>query len=1174
MRDFLTALAGAVVLVLVAALAVPPFIDWSAHRALIDRTLADSLGAMAHSEGTVDLRLLPSPHLRLARLQLGTDDGPSLDGRAVEAEIALAPLLKGEVRFVQTSIEDASLTLPVTDEALLLPEGSQTFRRYIVIDELRIRRLSVATARRGEPPREQAKAENLRLRAPGLAGPWLVEGTAKGSPFHLATSAAGPDGGFSLKLTGGGDTVPRLEVDARLAFTPLEAVDGPVPRRGLVPEAEGSARLTVGPPVQPAGTSLPFTLAGKFTAHGPTVEARTVDLELNPGGKAARLSGSGRLDLREARLGLTLRTRRLDLDGLLLSSGGRALLDQGVASGALTPPLMLDLDLAAESVALGLDDWANVALRGTFDRTGGLVLRRFEGTAPGEARVAATGEAELSGAPRFSGHVEIAARNSEALGRYLGRIGAAESLAAILDGRAVDLGTDLSAAGTDVSLRNLRLALGDARLTGNARYARAEASGRGRLDAQIVASGIDIAELPPASQLMAGLNRLDLGLTLKARDVRYGPSGARSGNGTIAVSLQSDGASLVVDGLDIADLAGANAQLAGRIAPDGSGRIEGRVAAAKAAPLLALLERGFLPEARLVPASFRESGLALDLTLEREAGETDSLRASAKGRAGEGDVDLTLLTHVGRIDRLDATLTTQKTGRWFQRDDIAALRQPGRLHLTGRRPAAEAGTTPPFALAMEGNLAGLTLATPRPILLDSLDRAPMGGEIRIDTSDLAPFLTLAGAAEPVSGPFPAALSVTLSRREASLHADVAGKAAGTDVTAALDRGGDGALTGNVSLGRLSLPALAAATILPADSRGRFTPAPVQPQAHLTLRIRQLDLGRGFIAEAAGLTLVREGESLVLRDLSAGLSGGRIGGSVTLARSGGAASVSGEGTLDGADLTRLIGAGPITGRLSAALRFGANGASLAALADELSGSGEIRLTDLTLPGVDASALDRALTKALAEDDPLREGRLQNLVAAELSAAPLRAKAPASAAFTLSGGTFRTAPLSLDLGPARWTGTFQVDGRNGTVEARGALTAATAPKGWSGALPSVQLGFAGPLTAPERRLDTAPLTTGLAALVLQRELEKIELFDADQSERQRRRARIEMDAARAAAEEAARQARIKAQQAADEAARQARQREAEEAARRARIEAEPAPPRPETQPLDITPPTLRP
>ena len=1179
MRDFLTALAGAVVLVLVAALAVPPFIDWSSHRALIDRTLTESLGAGARSEGAIDLRLLPSPHLRLARLQLGAEDGPALDARTVDAEIALAPLLKGEVRFVRTSIERAGLTLPVSDEALLLPREPQALRRDIVIDDLRIQRLSIATARAGAPAQEQLVAENLRLRAPALAGPWLAEGTAKGSPFHLATSTAGNDGSFSLKLTGGGDTLPRLELDARFAFQPEDAPGGDRTHRGLVPEAEGAVRLTVGPPVQPAGTVLPLTLAAKFESRGPLAQAKTVEIELDPGGKAARLSGSGRLDLREARLGLTLRTRRLDLDGLLLSGGARGLLaqglSQGLSSGALTPPILLDLDLAAESVALGLDDWAGVAFRGTFDRTGGLVLRRFEGMAPGGASVAATGEAELSGSPRFTGHVDVAARNSEGLGRYLGRIGAEESVAAILDGRAFELGTDLSAAGGDLSLRNLRLALGEARVTGNARYVRADANGRGRFDAQLSASGIDIAELPPLGDLMSGLHRHDLGLTLRARDVRYGPSGAHSGNGTIAVSLQSDGASLVVDTLDIADLAGASAQLAGRIAPDGSGRIEGRVTAGKAAPLLALLERGFLPEARLVPQSFRQSGLALDLTLERESGEADALRARAKGRAGEGDLALALLTRSGRIDRLDATLTTPKTGRWFGRDDIAALRQPGRLRLTGARPAAATGPDgAPLALDVEGDLAGFVLSTAHPILFDALDRPPTGGAIQLQASDLTPFLLLAGSAAPGAGPMPASLTLGLSRRNAALHADVTGQVAGSDLTAALDRTPDGALTGTATLARLSLPALAAATVFSTDNSGRFTAAPTQPQVTVGLKVAQLDLGRGLIADTASMTLFREGDALSLRDLSAGLAGGRLTGSMTLSRPAGAAALSGDGSLDGADLAGLIGAGPIGGRLSAALRFGATGVSLSALANDLSGNGEIRLADLVLPAADAGALDRALGKALVEDDPLREGRLQALVSEELSAGPLRANGPVSAAFTLSGGTLRTAPFGIDLGPARWNGTLQVDLRGRTLDARGALTAATGPKGWSGAAPAIQLGFNGPLVAPERRLDTAPLTTGLAALVLQRELEKIELFDADQSERQRRRARIEMDRARAAAEEAARQARIKAQQAAEEAARQARQREAEEAARRARMEAEPAPPLSETQPLDISPPGARP
>ena len=181
-------------------------------------------------------------------------------------------------------------------------------------------------------------------------------------------------------------------------------------------------------------------------------------------------------------------------------------------------------------------------------------------------------------------------------------------------------------------------------------------------------------------------------------------------------------------------------------------------------------------------------------------------------------------------------------------------------------------------------------------------------------------------------------------------------------------------------------------------------------------------------------------------------------------------------------------------------------------------------------------------------------------------------PVTTPASLVGGSLRAGPLTLALGAARWSGTLGIDLRDARLDARGTLVAGQAPKGWSGANPSIQLGFAGPIRNPERSVDAGPVTNGLAALVLQRELEKIELFEADQSERLRRRARIEMDKARAlaikaaadklAAEEAARQARLRAQQAADEAAREAQARETEAARRQLPPEANP--PQPEAAP----------
>ena len=59
MRDGLTALAGLVILAMVAALAGPGFVDWGQWRSEIDRRLGAAVGMPIVSHGPVTLQLLP-----------------------------------------------------------------------------------------------------------------------------------------------------------------------------------------------------------------------------------------------------------------------------------------------------------------------------------------------------------------------------------------------------------------------------------------------------------------------------------------------------------------------------------------------------------------------------------------------------------------------------------------------------------------------------------------------------------------------------------------------------------------------------------------------------------------------------------------------------------------------------------------------------------------------------------------------------------------------------------------------------------------------------------------------------------------------------------------------------------------------------------------------------------
>jgi hypothetical protein len=283
----------------------------------------------------------------------------------------------------------------------------------------------------------------------------------------------------------------------------------------------------------------------------------------------------------------------------------------------------------------------------------------------------------------------------------------------------------------------------------------------------------------------------------------------------------------------------------------------------------------------------------------------------------------------------------------------------------------------------------------------------------------------------------------------------------------------------------------------------------------------LDLGRGLTARDATFTLASTPDTLSLRDLGATLAGGRLSATLALARQEGQAGLTGEGRFEGLALAALAGAAgtppaPSRGfeaRLSGSLRFGATGVSAAALVANLVGEGQVALAGVSLPGGDPDGLARTVARLLKEDDPLRAGRVQDVAAEELARGPLRAPAGAAPA-VLVGGILRVGPLTLDLGPAAWQGTAAYDLRALRLDARGTLALREAPRGWTGPPPALGLGWTGPLPDPGRTLDAAPLTTGLAAVVLKRELDTIELYEEDRIERLRRQRQLEMDRARAA------------------------------------------------------------
>ncbi|HEX8666232.1 MAG TPA: AsmA family protein [Beijerinckiaceae bacterium] len=1164
MRDILTVIAGILILVLAAALVVPPLIAWEAHRDALDRALSEAAGTEARTEGRIEVRLLPSPRVRVDRLRLGSGrpDAPSLFATFVKAEVALTPLLRGEVRFTDTRLGRAEIRVPTApDGAWRLPPdlAADALRRDWAFEDLRIGQLLVTTVAPATGRTDQVFAEEVRVAGQTLAGPWRVEGLTAGVPFRLATGELAPDNTVPVKLSGGGDVHPRFEIDARVALG----------GDGATPGVSGTARLLFGPPGQVAAAGLPIPVViqtGFKTAAG-TLELDNVSLEAGEGGSTLRLAGGGTMRLAEPALSLKLEGRRLDVDAFLLSPAGQEFKARMARWGPPPVDLPIDLDLTLSSIGLAQEELSGLVLQAGL-RKGKAEIRRLAFTAPGQTKISAEGEIGLTIEGGGSGRIALASDGTDRLLRYLGRLDIALPFANAIEGQPLEASADVSFAPPVAAFRNLRLKVGDATLTGSARYSAPEGNARGKLDAQVAVQGLDLDRFPELGSVLAGIRALDLGLIVDARGVRHG---GREGIGRISARIRSDGPALEVEALDVVDLAGANARLAGRIEPDGAGSIAGKVTAKRAAPLVDLLGRVWVGGvSRLIPYFLREGDLDLDVTAARAGPDPRAaprLRTTAKGRAAGGLFEADAVTAEGVTENLRVRLATENTGVWVDKPAVAALRRRSDVELKGVR--VPSGL---FAVTVEGEVGGVKVHTTRPFALGSGDDVVDSGEATLATPDVTPFLVLLGDGAGVDPPVPVQIKVGLGRERDASQLDVTGRIADGAVQARLAVRSRADVTGTIAVDRLSLPWLAASFALNPAHETRavslWSPARFGESARLiqggqvSLQAKRVELGRGHRAENAAFAFAITPDGAAVRDFAADYALGRLTGALTITRQGSLAAFVGEGAVENSSLEGVLGPSPFAGRLSGRLSFGASGESIAGIVANLAGSGDVRISDLKVPNADPGALDRALPRALAESDPLGTRRLEGIMTSEFAKGPLQAAVVAAPA-TMVGGVLRLSPVTADAGAATWQGTVAVDVKTLGLDARGTLTTRAVPKGWTGGAPYVGLAWRGPMVAPLREVDVGPLTNGLAAIVLQRELERIEAFEMEANERARLNGRRSLDQARErdrlaaeeAAREAARQAELqeRAARQREEAERQARLR-AEEAERQARLRAQ--------------------
>jgi uncharacterized protein involved in outer membrane biogenesis len=1018
-KKFVVGVAVLLVLLVGALAVVPPFVDWSDHRATLADALSEAAGRPVRIEGDVGLRLLPTPALRIERLGVGGTPGTEGAGdlltlARLDLRVALLPLLGGRIRAERMDLVAPVLNLTVLADGRpnwALPGGTGTgsgpaadavrFDSVAVSDGTVIWR-DLATGRT-----ERIDGIAGDLSAGSLAGPFRVDVQARvrDVPLRADLTADRFTEAGALPLRG---TVVVADRTATLRFDGIAAARG-------ANRFQGSARLegadlqavarTLGALDVAALPARPFSVRGQATVAPDHVAFRDLAIQAGDG------TGTGVVQIGAGpTVEATLSFGRLDVTPFVLLAG-HLVRDGGGPGGTLSA----DVDLGIETAVHAGQTFRQVRLAGRV-RDGTVTVDRLAALLPGGGSAVVAGTlGDVGGERQGSATVEVRSDNLRLLLRTFG---------VEPGGVAPDRLTRLS---------------GSLRVDGRP----------GTWQVTDVDVTLDTMRLTGAAALATDRDRPGLGLRLSADSVNldaYGLTGGAAGAGggdplalaeRFDANVELDVRELTVGGRTFHDvvvdgsLAGGGVTL-NELRLGGwaglSGSIQGTVASLRP---LGAFDLGFALSSEDPQQAARALGIALPGPVARlgriglggkAAGTPDGLTLDlvVDALGGTAEVAGTLAPAAG-----EAALATRL--RLPEAGDLLRLIDPG----------FQPGREPPGPLDLYLRVVG--------------EPGRLG------------FEDLRGQIGPTA--LAGGISVRLAGTRPRIEADLqAGEIDADRFRAATARPPAPAA---MATGRAPFPQ----DPLPLDWLRAF-------DGRLALTVGGLRWGDLRLADAAVAATLADGV-LAVEPLDGSIWGGRIGLSGRIAASDGGRPPEATATLRLVDVAVALPDGPTAApdrllrvddaRADVDARLTGRGASVAALVSTLTGTAQVRLRDGRLVGVDLAAARDRLAGA---DDP-RE------ILGIVNQAMGRGGTPFGrlvGSFAVQDGVARTDDLALD-GPA---GAVRTAGSVDLGRWTANLTATVTLPGTGQPFAVI---LAGPLDAPVRTPDVSALQTDLAARLQQ-------------------------------------------------------------------------------------------
>jgi AsmA family/AsmA-like C-terminal region len=1118
MQKALLSAAIALILVLVTALVGPHFVDWGRYRNTFETAVSRLTGLDMRIGGPIDVRLLPTPTLKLQQIALGRPDGPAgLRADALRIELALGALMRGQFLASDVGLEAPEISLAFGSSERL--EWSAPLFAFdpeaVSIAHLAIEKGRVTLA--------DGSGRSLLLDRLGFSGEVRsLLGHAKGEGsvaidgqlhlFSIAADRGAADGAVKVRLLV--DTVDHVRIGD---------VDSSIWIERGSPQFAGVLQWSQAAGRSPQGFNEQWRINARMHGNWSAAALDGINLQYGSDDRAVQLQGRANLTFRaQPELDVTLAATRIDLDRMLALPAAvqrrplvavRTMADNFGA--ARLPPIHVNLGISAEVVNLADAPLQRVSasLRG---EGGAWDLDSLELVAPGGTQLRMRGRLDRIGrGATFAGQGRIEARDSRTLVSWLTAGSDGQAFAGPFRAEG-----DMRLGGESIVFDRFKAEFDHNTLEGNFSYFGAAPDHSARISATLSASSIDLNRAYALVQHISGDTTLawphegSLSLNIgRASIAGVEATGAD-------VRLQFDERALTVERLAIDDFGGARVAAAGSfdirtLAPRGAITLDLNVHSSDGVaalvetfspPAAAALRRN---ESRLLPVKLLGS-LANDARAAREAGMPAGAGFKIDGNAGGFAFDLRGVAEAASDSSLLATFTHLGSAKVVVGGRVDAGDGRTLMETIGLDPLVSVDGGPGWLdFKVSGRLDGAMEATAQ-VAAGGFD-ASISGTLQAPQSQAATANLILSIAQakvrvPQTGTLPAKLTARLSYADGAIALNqMTGTVARSDIVGRLAIGLSPtmSLDGDIRLGAVDLQAVIAAAVGTPEKRagGNFA-WPADPFAggilgqfrgRIAMASARTALTSSLVAENLHGVLNFGPSGITLDGFEADIAGGRVSGRLAFERDGDEVSVRNRVRLSKADIAALFSGDrpPMSGKLSMDAEIEGRGRSPVALIGSLQGKGSFSIEDGRLAQLDPSAFDTVI-RSVDQGMPIEATRIKERVEAAL----------ARGALSIQGDGSITAAA----GKASLTGaTLRAEGADIAISARydlvaEALDAKLVLVGPTGVgdvdigRPEIAISLHGSIESSRRTLDVAALSSWLSSRAIAQNARRVAAISA--------------------------------------------------------------------------------